>query len=415
MQQTHAMKNAILLLLIFFTLTVKAQSDSIIESNPKTETPKFKPFSNYKMGKGILLSSNTDSTFQLKVRARMQNRLTYYVNDGEANELDPQIRRLRLRFEGFIGNPKFEYNVQFGFATNDIGLVPEKKYINIIRDVMLYYKPNKNWKFGLGQTKLPGNRERINSSGALQLTDRSINNAEFNLDRDLGIQAQYQHLLKDKFSYVLAGAISTGEGRNKFKFNDLGLAYTGKLELLPFGTFKNEGQYFEGDLAREVNPKLMISAAYSYNHKASRTKGQMGYDLYTPTNIKSLFLDAIFKYKGWAFMYAYLNRNADEIFTYNPNNLAAMQYVYVGYGQDFQASYTFKNQYEIVGRFSHQKVDKNIFQFKPNTNQWSLGLNKYFYGHALKLQLEETYEQLKYFNANAKNNWYTRFQIEIAL
>lgn len=410
------MRNIFLLLFFLIFISAQGQTDSLVESKSK-DSISINPnlFSNYKMGKGLVLISKSDSTFQLKVRARMQNRVTYYDTEGEKSSVDPQIRRLRLRFEGYIGNPKFEYSVQFGFATNDIGLVPEKRNINMIRDVMFYYKPNRNWTFGLGQTKLPGNRERMNSSGALELTDRSINNADFNIDRDLGIQAQYNHKFKDKFSYVLSGAISTGEGRNRINFDDFGLAYTGKVELLPFGSFKNDGNYFEGDLEHEVNPKLMISAAYSYNNRARNTKGQMGYELFKTTNIQSLFLDAIFKYRGWSFMYAYLNRSADEIFTYNPENLSEMRYVYVGHGQDFQASYTFKNKYEIIGRFSHQKVDKDIFQFKPNTDQYSLGLTKYFFGHALKLQLEETYEQLKHFDATVKNNWYTRLQIEIAL
>ena len=410
------MKNFILLIFLSFTIYVKAQADSIGEIDSiKSEVVNHNLFSNYKMGKGLVVISKPDSTFQLKIRARMQNRVTYYNNEGEKPSIDPQIRRLRLRFEGFIGSPKFEYSLQFGFATNDIGLVPKKRNINIIRDAIVYYKPNKNWTFGLGQTKLPGNRERMNSSGALELTDRSINNADFNIDRDLGIQAQYNNKFEDKFSYVLAGAISTGEGRNKIKFDDFGLAYTGKVELLPFGTFKNDGNYFEGDIEREIKPKLMISAAYSYNNKARNTKGQMGYELYKATNIQSLFLDAIFKYRGLAFMYAYLNRNADDIFTYNPNDLSDMRYVYVGHGQDFQASYTFKNNYSIIGRYSHQKVGKKIFDFKPNTDQYSLGLTKYFFGHSLKLQLEETYEKLNFIDNSTKNNWYTRLQVEIAL
>ena len=58
-----------------------------------------------------------------------------------------------------------------------------KENLNIIRDAVVIYRPNKNWNFGFGQTKLPGNRQRVNSSGALQLTDRTINNAKFTLDR----------------------------------------------------------------------------------------------------------------------------------------------------------------------------------------------------------------------------------------
>jgi hypothetical protein len=36
----------------------------------------------------------------------------------------------------------------------------------------------------VGQTKLPGNNQRVVSSGSLEFTDRTINNSRFNIDRD---------------------------------------------------------------------------------------------------------------------------------------------------------------------------------------------------------------------------------------
>jgi phosphate-selective porin OprO and OprP len=80
---------------------------------------------------------------------------------------------------------------------------------------------------GVGQTKLPGNRQRVNSSGDLQLVDRSIVNAFFNIDRDFGIQAYYKNHI-NQFQYVLRGAISSGEGRNSL-ISDEGLAYSSQM------------------------------------------------------------------------------------------------------------------------------------------------------------------------------------------
>jgi hypothetical protein len=40
---------------------------------------------------------------------------------------------------------------------------------------------------GFGQTKLPGNNQRVVSSGSLEFTDRTINNSRFNIDRDFGL------------------------------------------------------------------------------------------------------------------------------------------------------------------------------------------------------------------------------------
>jgi len=93
----------------------------------------------------------------------------------------------------------------------------------------------------------------VNSSGGLQLTDRTINNAKFTIDRDFGFQVHNMHEFKDKFSYNLKTAISGGEGRNQTGKADDGIAVTGKIEVLPFGAFTKDGTYFEGDIQREKN------------------------------------------------------------------------------------------------------------------------------------------------------------------
>ena len=69
----------------------------------------------------------------------------------------------------------------------------------------------KNFELWFGQAKLPGNRERIVSSGNLQFVDRSILNAGFNIDRDLGIQFRHHFNLTDTFIVREALAISQGE------------------------------------------------------------------------------------------------------------------------------------------------------------------------------------------------------------
>ena len=156
-------------------------------------------------------------------------------------------------------NGHFLYVIQLSFAPGDVGEIQDGENINIIRDAAVFYRPNKHWSFLFGQTKLPGNRQRVNSSGALQLTDRSINNARFTIDRDFGFQAYYLNENKDKFSYNVKTAVSTGEGRNWTKSADDGVALTGKLELMPFGSFKKDGTNFEGDVAREKTPIIFYS------------------------------------------------------------------------------------------------------------------------------------------------------------
>ncbi len=406
---------------IILLLSLFVSSFAIAQTNDKEQhDQEFKlsalPYYNYGKGLGV---TSADSLFQLNIRFRMQNRVTYNDNEDLGSSYEAHIRRLRLRFDGYVGNPKFQYVIQLSFAPGDLGgALVEGKNINIIRDAAISYVHNKHWNFLFGQTKLPGNRQRINSSGSLQLTDRSINNSQFNIDRDFGIQANYLNQSKDAFSYRVKTAVSSGEGRN-WTGKDENVALTGKVEVLPFGTFKKGGEYFEGDIQYEEEPKLMLSGVLHKNFGANLSRGQQGNELFEARDLQSVFIDALAKYRGWAGMIAYMNRTTNDPITtmIDANGATQTRYVFAGEGMDYQLSYTFpSSHYEVIGRFSTQNVDDKIYQLNvPNQKQYSLGVTKYIWEHAFKVQTEFSYDKLQFQNGQEKGNWYVRFQIEIGI
>lgn len=407
------MKRQLLLLALLATLAAQAQIT--IKQTKEDNDLKLSALPYYSFGKGIGITS-PDSLFQLNIRFRMQNRVTYIDNDGERPGYDGQIRRLRLRFDGYVGNPKFLYAVQLSFAPGDVGEVREGENINIIRDAVVFYRPNKRWNFSFGQTKLPGNRQRVNSSGGLQLTDRTINNSKFTIDRDFGFQLHQLNEFPNKLSYNFKTAVSTGEGRNITEKADDGVAVTGKVELFPFGAFSKDGTYFEGDIVREAKPKLMLSGAFQQNNHARRTQGQLGDNLFEKRTLKSVLLDAMFKYKGWAAMSSYMSRTSNQYaVTVNPDDVTQTNYVYIGDGFDYQLSYNFRSNYEVIGRYSVQHAGADIHALTPDTKQYSLGVTKYIWEHTFKLQSELTFDTLDYANGTTKNNWYFRLQVEIGI
>ncbi len=403
----------IVLILTVWSLSLNAQVN--IEQTKHDNDLKLSALPYYSFGKGVGLTS-PDSLFQFNIRFRMQNRVTNIENDGEKPGYDGQIRRLRLRFDGYVINPKFLYAIQLSFAPGDVGEIHEGENINIIRDAVFFYRPNKNWNFSFGQTKLPGNRQRVNSSGGLQLTDRTINNAKFTIDRDFGFQVHNMNEFKEKFSYNFKAAFTTGEGRNSTEKADDGIAATGKIELMPLGAFTKDGTYFEGDVVREKKPKLLISGAFQQNNHARRTQGQLGNDLFEKRTMKSVLLDGMFKYNGWAAMMSYMSRTTTEnAVTFNPDDATESSYVFVGNGFDYQASYVTKSNYEFITRYSIQNVGKDIQALAPNTREISFGVTKYIWEHAFKLQAEINFDKLEYYNGTTKNNWYARLQVEIGI
>lgn len=366
----------------------------------------------YNFGKGVGLTS-PDSIFQFNIRFRMQNRFGIQKSAGKSISFDGQVRRLRLRFDGYVGSPNFLYVLQLSFAPGDVGEIQEGENINIIRDAVVYYRPNKHWNYGFGQTKLPGNRQRVNSSGALQLTDRSIVNSRFNIDRDFGFFVNYLNEKEEQFSCNIKSAISTGDGRNFTRSPDNGLAYTSKIELLPLGKFSRDGVYFEGDLVREKKPKLMVSAAYHFNHKAKRQAGVLGNDLYQSRNLRSILADVVFKYRGFAVMGTYMQRLTTKPVT--EDNAGNKSLVYCGRGADLQASYLFKSGFEWITRLSLLQPNQQVQSYFPRQKQVVVGLTRYIWEHAFKLQLEAGADFSKPLGATTSLSPYARMQVEMGI
>lgn len=400
MSQTHSRKIRLALFLCLASLSSLAQRSD----NPV-------PYFTYGRGLGI---TSPDSVFLLNIRFRIQNRLAFTTqssSDLSIDQVEARVRRLRLRLDGFLYNPKLTYVIQLAFSRGDLDF-EDTGFPNIIRDAMVLYSFNEHFAVGLGQTKLPGNRQRVNSSGDLQLPDRSIVNSTFNVDRDFGLQLYYNNHF-DNFYFVLRGAMSSGEGRN-ITASDRGLAYTGRIELLPLGRFTNNGDYFEGDLEREKKLKISLGLTYSDNNNAIRTGGQLGKFLFEPRDINTHMLDFLTKYRGWSFATEFLRRTSDDPITTDGID---QRYVYAGHGENYQTSYLFKNNFELTSRYSRVRPGTDIALLTPEIKQYTLGATKYLRGHRVKFQTDLTYEIRTWLQGPSSDlsNWQLRFQVEAGI
>lgn len=366
------------------SLTVLLMTFSLITIGQETNAPKF--------GKGILNLVGQDSTWTMNVAARMQFLATSNFQEGESNESNFLVRRARLKFNGYAVTPKLEYKLELGLSNRDISgaSVYTSNAPLYILDAVIKYNFAKNLEFWFGQTKLPGNRERVISSGNMQQVDRSLLNSRFNIDRDLGIQLRHHFNLTNKFVVKEVFSIAQGEGRNVTTGNIGGHQYTGRLELLPMGNFTSGGDYSGSDLKREETPKLALGVSYDYNNNAVKNRSNQGSYMtndvgFYETNIKTLFVDAMFKYNGFSFMAEYADRNADDPYAKNSDGSLTGDEVQVGKGLNLQTGYLFNNNLEISGRYTNIELDK-IVTGKDVENQYTLGISKYIIGHKLKIQ-----------------------------
>ena len=350
-----------------------------------------------KFGKGLFNLVGQDSTWTMKIAARMQ---FLAISDWEENEVNKSnflVRRARLKFDGFAFSPKLKYKLELGLSNRDISGATYYTHNapRYILDAVIKWNFYQNFELWFGQTKLPGNRERVVSSGNLQQVDRSLLNSRFNIDRDLGIQLRHHFNLSDLFVVREIFSLAQGEGRNVTRGNIGGHQYTGRIELLPFGTFSSKSDYSASDLKRESTPKLALGISYDYNNNAVKNRSNQGNYMETDlgfheTDISTLFFDAMFKFNGFSFMAEYADRDAADPFAKNSDGTLTGAVVQVGKGLNLQSGYLFKNNWEVSGRYTSIEWDKNITG-KDLEQQYTFGVSKYIVGHKLKIQSDISY------------------------
>ncbi|TVZ07977.1 phosphate-selective porin O/P [Cellulophaga sp. RHA_52] len=353
-------------------------------------------------GRGILNIVGQDSTWTMKASARLQFLGIGQWGENEDGNLASVgsnflVRRARLKFSGFAYSPKFKYKVELGLSNRDLSGGSEFTHDapRYILDAYVMWNFYENFELWIGQTKLPGNIERIVSSANMQMVDRSLLNSRFTIDRDMGMQLRHKFNVSENFIVKEALAISQGEGRNVSKGNLGGYQYTARIDFLPFGNFTGNTEFVGADLKREKKPKLMIGAAYDFNNNAVKTRSNQGDYMYTDTgfyetDIKTLFVNAMFKYNGFSFMGEYADRNADDAIAKNNDGTVTGDIVQVGNGLNLMSGYVFKNNWELSGRYTFVDLDKDITG-RNKELQYTLGVSKYIVGHKLKVQTDATY------------------------
>lgn len=375
--------------------------------------------SKIKFGKGLYVVAK-DSSMDLKFGMRFQTlfEATQTLSDGKfADDFESQFltRRFRLKFDGFVYKPTVVYKVELALSNRDIGLGKsgsENNHFNvasnIVLDAVIKWKVGKGTELWFGQTKLPGNRERVISSQQLQLVDRSIVNNRFNIDRDLGLQFHHTFAI-GQFTFKEAVAVTMGEGRNVTSGNDDGFCYTARVEFMPMGNFTDKGDYFGADLAREASPKLSIGFTYDYNDDAMRSGGQLGSFMAESRDLQSIHADLMFKWNGFSLMSEFCQRSTDDPLVSYDSLTNKYSAFYTGNGLNVQAGYLFKNNFEVSARYSSNTPVADIGQVMES--QYTVGVSRYFVGHNLKIQSDLSAMQEE---GSEDTELMFRFQVELA-
>ncbi|MCU4175444.1 hypothetical protein [Carboxylicivirga sp. N1Y90] len=348
------------------------------------------------VGKGIQFKTD-DDLFYLKFTTRIQTRWDFVNGLSDASndayfEDKAWVKRARIKFDGYFLNKNLVYKIEYDVVGG------------YVRDAIFKYKIN-NVELWFGQGKLPGNRERVVSSGNMQMVDRSIFNRNYTLDRDVGVQLHHKFNIGKAIVYD-RWAITSGDG---IRNNDYapGVSLTGKLEVLPLGEFKSKGLYRSADLAREETAKIAFAGYANFNKSAYKDRGQVGSVIGGEADLLNIGGDFLLKYRGFSLMLEAGGRwvTDDDEFIYDDDGDVVDVY-YTGYGANIQSGYIFMNNWEISSRYSYTKPNQTAYN--SEIIDQTIGVSKYVLGHNFKFQGDVTYREI----IGGQNEIITRFQME---
>jgi hypothetical protein len=374
----------------------------------------------YIPGNGLTFASKDDN-YKVVLRGYSQSlfesRRMYYDSSGIINKNTYnrfRARRVRLRLSGKQLYPGFSYRLQLNLAESE---GDNEQLSNILWDAWIGYNINKYYRISFGQKSSPSdNIELLMASNTLQLTERSRVTSAFSNIREIGFFIDGRNnIAGSKMVIKPSFSITSGDG---YGFKSIskdygGLKYGGRINFLPFGLFRNFGQYRQVDMVRELSPKLLIGFNGSYNVGMSSRRGRRNGDFlyykiessdtsYSLPNYLKYGLDVLFKFRGFSLLAEFVQSkvyfsdsithrndrygdNPESIITnfrgLSPSNYVRTQLM-LGTGLNIQAGYLFKNLISIDGRFTMLNPDDLSFMnntlYYNRNKYYEIGLSKYF-------------------------------------
>jgi phosphate-selective porin OprO and OprP len=364
------------------------------------------PVAKAEFGEGIGVETG-DGSFGMNLKARIQARTTVVVPDGEKDaSADMQIRRMRVTLEGFAWKKLVTFKIQLGMANLDLDPVAPL----VVRDAYMNFAIARDLEIRAGQMKVPYGRQRVVSSGRLQMVDRSVVTSEFNLDRDVGIQFHSHDFLGQRGLLGYNAGVFGGDGRGRVS-GGYGLLYAGRVELRAFGG-EDAVDLDEPDFGRSTKLRLAFGLSGAFNHKTDRQKSTLGPVFATGTwaDYGHLGFDWNMKWSGLSITgETFWRRALKDSSTKSIEKKDVTDFARSGYGGFLQAGAFVTDHLELTSRVG------GIYGVggegrPPLEKELGGGVSYYFFKHALKVQADYFY----LFEEWGKGKHQARLQVQIA-
>ncbi|WP_418892311.1 porin [Limibacterium fermenti] len=380
----------------------------------------------YYLGNGLRFSS-PDGNYMMNLTGYVQSTFLTQTYSGDDDLYSRwRVRRARIRLNGYAMKDRIRYRIGIDMVKGSESS-GDTDSGDMLMDAWVAYRPwgNSRLSITFGQrSTMTDNRENFMSSSSLQLSERSRLASIFGTIREVGVFAQGSYKVGADAYLRPALAITDGDGGFTFGKRYGGLKYGARVNYYPFGLFRDGGDYYLGDKAYEVSPKLSLGASYSYNDGTSDRRGgnSSGDILYLNEagnvdlpDFARTNLDFFFKYRGWNFMAEYT-----KTWAYVPSTITSRvradgstsdsfeidgeqnieNYIknrlILGSAFNLQGGYLFRNFWTVNARYTHIIPDKysylnNDLYYKRN-DIFEFSVAKYLTNdYSTKIQLTASF------------------------
>ncbi len=350
---------------------------------PALEKFKFAP------GKGFEVRS-ADNRYMLQTSLRVGFQYSLlHPNDGGQTTQAFEVRRFRLNFAGHVFGEHNKFLLQLAFAPRELDVRDGVVRATPVWDAYLNFDHLKSLTVRIGQYRPQYSRERLIQDINPLLIDRSLANAEFNLDRDIGFDIRSEDFLGLERLRYYAG-VFMGEGRDVRVRSDFGFLYVARVDVLPFGLFDD---YESSDQQRSMKFRASLGAAYAFHDNARRNRGVLG-DVPTDggtTDYHNATADLLLKWAGWYVEAGFLWRDGTRSAGRAVDDMGVplpVEGARNGLGWFAQTAYLLPEiRLEPALRYSQVRAIGEASSLTDRA-EVGCGLNYYFFGHALKAQFD---------------------------
>lgn len=298
---------------------------------------------------------------------------------------DFEVRRARLKIEGYLFNPKIGFYYEHEL-TGDHPLLDLRLDLDLRSDIQMR----------IGQHKVLYNRERVDSSGKQQFVERSISTYAFTLDRQIGVTLAKGFMAGTRFDNWLMLGVNKGDGRGNL--DDLGhdpmfLArwqwqFLG--EPLPFS---------QSDLKFRQKPAASLAFATAhvrgpYTRYSTAGGGQLdgfesgGDERYT---LRQFLQEFAFKFDGLSIQQEF---HVKKIEDHETGERSTLHGGYAQLGKLWPVSW-FDNSYAVEGAIRIARVDWDTVGPHRVQDELTFATNLFLNGHNNKLTADISQVRLK--------------------